>query len=433
MNYSPGVAFYTLGCKLNFAETSTIERQFDAKGFRRVDPGKKAEVVVINTCTVTSGADKKCRNIISKAIRNYPGAYVAVVGCYSQLNAGKIAQIPGVDLVLGSDEKFRIFDYAGDFKKGEKTSIHSRKITGNGIFSPSYSMSGRTRSFLKIQDGCDYFCSYCTIPFARGRSRSASMEEIIDQARIIDKTGVKEVVLTGVNIGDFGRPQEGKFPELLARLEKETDIERFRISSIEPDLLFDGIIDLVAESQKFAHHFHIPLQSGCDRILKKMNRKYSRSLFTEKLTRIREKIPFAGIGADVITGFPGETEQDFEDTVGFIKNSDISYLHVFTYSDRENTKASGFAGKVSPGVKDQRSKILHDISDLKRKSFMDLCSGQVHRVLFETINKKGRMSGFTGNYIRIETAADEKFLNRLVDVKLLEAGEDNIMKGLIIN
>jgi threonylcarbamoyladenosine tRNA methylthiotransferase MtaB len=433
MDNSPAVAFYTLGCKLNFAETSTIERLFAENGFHRAEHDNKADVVVINTCSVTSGAEKKCRNIISKAVREFPGAYIAVVGCYSQLRSDRIAQIPGVDLVLGSNEKFRIFDFAGDFRKRNTAVIHSSEISGGEMFSPSYSFSGRTRSFLKIQDGCDYFCSYCTIPLARGRSRSATIDEILDQAEQIAGKGVKEIVLTGVNIGDFGNRGSGNLFELLVRLQEITDIERFRISSVEPDLLTDEIINLVAGSTSFAPHFHLPLQSGSDRILEKMQRKYRRSLFTDRVRKIREKIPGAGIGADVITGFPGETEQDFEETVEFLNGSDIAFLHVFSYSDRNNTKASGLPGKVAPLEKDRRSKILHMISDQKRRIFMDKCSGQVHRVLFESINKKGRMYGFTGNYIRVEAAGDNSVINRLVDVGLLAAGEDGVMKGIVQN
>ena len=431
MVHSPGVAFYTLGCKLNFAETSTIERMFDQKGFRKVELNSTADIVIINTCMVTSNAEKKCRNIINKAIRKSPGAYIAVVGCYSQLKSDEISQIPGVDLVLGSNEKFRIFDYAGDFQKVNEPAVYSCEIKGKGTFSPSYSLSGRTRSFLKIQDGCDYFCTYCTIPFARGHSRSASTEDIILQAGKIAGNGVKEVVLTGINIGDFGKYGSEKLLELLYRLQEETDIERYRISSVEPDLLNDEIISLVANSKKFAPHFHLPLQSGCDRILEAMNRKYRRSLFTERIKMIREKIPVAGIGADVITGFPGETEQDFQETVEFIKNADIAFLHVFTYSDRNNTKASGLPDKVAHEEKERRSKILHLLSDNKKRNFLERSGGQIHRVLFEAHNKKGRMYGFTGNYIKVEAAGDNEMINRFVDVELMEPGEDGIMKGIV--
>ena len=431
MQESRTVAYYTLGCKLNFAETSTIERLFAGKGFRKVEFGNTADVYVINTCSVTAGAEKKCRNIISKAVRSSPNAYIAVVGCYSQLKSDIIAQIPGVDIVLGSKEKFNIFDFAGNFTKSSEAAIHSCEISGETEFSPSWSLSGRTRSFLKIQDGCDYFCSYCTIPLARGRSRSATIDDILSQAEKIAASGVREAVLTGVNIGDFGRSGEGSLFELLSRLQETKGIERYRISSVEPDLLSDDIINLIAKSNKFAPHFHIPLQSGCDRILESMNRKYTRELFTGRLNRIRQQMPFAGIGADVITGFPGETDKDFEETAEFLQKADVAFLHVFTYSDRSNTKASRLPDKVLPEVKDRRSRVLHEIAESKRRRFLERCSGQVHRVLFEAVSKKGRMQGFTGNYIRVEAPGDEKLINRLVNVKLLAPGEDGIMKCVV--
>lgn len=431
MTNPPRVAFYTLGCKLNFAETSTIERLFVERGFHPVDFNSSTDVVVINTCTVTASADKKCRNIINKAARISPGAFIAVVGCYSQLKADEIARIPGVDLVLGSREKFGIFEYADQFKKKEEAEIHSCAITGKGGFSPSYSISGRTRSFLKIQDGCDYFCSYCTIPMARGGSRSATVKEIITQAGEIARSGVKEVVLTGVNIGDFGTKGSESLFELLQKLDEKTDIKRFRISSIEPNLLSDDIISLVAKSEKFAPHFHMPLQSGCEAILEKMNRKYRPQLFSERVNRIRKEIPLAGIGADIITGFPGETDQDFNETWEFLKESDIAFLHVFSYSDRKNTKASGFPNKVSPQDKENRSKILHQLADEKLRDFYEKCTGTIQSVLFESFNKKGRMSGFTGNYVKVETPWNEHKINSFVNVELIGQGEDGIMKAKI--
>ncbi|MGF1587379.1 MAG: tRNA (N(6)-L-threonylcarbamoyladenosine(37)-C(2))-methylthiotransferase MtaB [Bacteroidales bacterium] len=431
MTNPPRVAFYTLGCKLNFAETSTIERLFVERGFQPVDFNSSTDVVVINTCTVTASADKKCRNIINKAARISPGAFIAVVGCYSQLKADEIARIPGVDLVLGSREKFGIFEYADQFKKKEEAEIYSCAITGKGGFSPSYSVSGRTRSFLKIQDGCDYFCSYCTIPMARGGSRSATVKEIITQAREIARSGVKEVVLTGVNIGDFGTKGSESLLELLQNLEEKTDIERFRISSIEPNLLSDDIISLVAKSEKFAPHFHMPLQSGCEAILEKMNRKYRPQLFSDRVKRIKNEIPLAGIGADIITGFPGETDKNFIETYEFLKESNIAFLHVFSYSDRKNTKASGFPDKVSPQDKDSRSKILHELADEKLSVFYEKCTGTSQKVLFESFNKKGRMSGFTGNYVKVETPWNEDKINSFVSVELIGQGEDGIMKAKI--
>ncbi len=428
----PLVAFYTLGCKLNFAETSTIERLFEERGFQKVDFNSRADVVIINTCMVTASAEKKCRNIISKASKNSPGAYIAVVGCYSQLKAGEIAKIPGVSIVLGAKEKFMIFDYINDFSKKDKVAVYVSEIADESGFSSSYSVSGRTRSFLKIQDGCDYFCSYCTIPLARGRSRSAPIEEILKQAQKITEKGVKEVVLTGVNIGDFGKPGYGNLFQLLQELDKHTFVERFRISSVEPDLLTDEIINFVACNQKFAPHFHLPMQAGCDRILKKMNRKYSCSFFSGRVDKIRKDIPLAGIGADVITGFPGETDKDFQETVEFLTNADINFLHVFSYSDRNNTKASELTDKVSPEVKDRRSKILHRLSEDKLRLFQNKCMDQVHRVLFESFNRKGRMYGFTGNYIKVEVPYNESYINQLTDVKLLGLGDDGIVKGLVI-
>ncbi len=432
MNETQGrVSFYTLGCKLNFAETSTIERLFTQKGYQKVDFGSTADVVVINTCTVTASADKKCRNIISKAARSSPGAFITVVGCYSQLKADEIAKMPGVDLVLGSNEKFRIFDYAGDFVKSGQPSVYSCEIREEKGFASSWSVSERTRSFLKIQDGCDYFCSYCTIPLARGKSRSATIDEILKQAKDIAATGVKEVVLTGVNIGDFGKKGDGDLLTLLRKLENHKAMERYRISSVEPDLLSDEIIDFVAVSDRFAPHFHLPLQSGCDRILEKMNRKYDRALFADRVRRINEKIPGAGIGADVITGFPGENESDFTDAYEFIENMPVSFLHVFSYSDRANTRASAMPDKVSPDVKERRSKMLHQLAETKLRDFHDKSTGQKHRVLFEAISKKGRMHGFAGNYIRVEVPADQDLINQLVTVELIGPGEDIVMKGVI--
>jgi threonylcarbamoyladenosine tRNA methylthiotransferase MtaB len=425
------VAFYTLGCKLNFAETSTIERQFTERGFQKVDFISSADVVVINTCTVTASADKKCRNVINRAVKNSPDACIAVVGCYSQLKADEIARIPGVDLVLGSKEKFRIFDYANHFTKNKNALVYSCEITGEKDFSSSWSISGRTRSFLKIQDGCDYYCSYCTIPLARGHSRSASIDEIAGHADEIASGGAKEVVLTGVNIGDFGKSSNENLLKLLQRLDSHPKIQRFRISSIEPDLLSDEIIGLVAESDKFAPHFHMPLQSGCERILEKMNRRYRPALFLDRVNKIKEKIPFAGIGADVITGFPGETKEDFQETWDFLQSAGIAFLHVFSYSDRVNTRAHGFPDKVSPREKEVRGKLLHGLADDKLRKFQERCRGQVHRVLFESVNRKGRMTGFTGNYLKVEATVDENLKNQLVDVMLVEPGEDGVMKALL--
>ncbi len=425
------VAFHTLGCKLNFAETDTIGRLFGEKGFTKVDFGSEADVVVINTCTVTGSADKKCRNAIGRAARTSPGAFLVVVGCYSQLKASEIAGMPGVDLVLGSREKFRLFEYAGDFVKRDKPGVHVCDIGSDRDFTSSHSVSGRTRSFLKVQDGCDYYCSYCAIPLARGRSRSARPEEIVKQVRDIEAQGIREVVLTGVNIGDFGKHGRDSLLELLSILDSDTGIERFRLSSVEPDLLDDGIIGFIAGNNRFAPHFHMPLQSGSDRVLNLMNRQYTTVLFADRVRYIRKIMPFAGIGADVITGFPGETEKDFDTTLMFLEDTDISFLHIFTYSDREGTKAAAMENKVTPREKERRSKILHRLADEKKVRFQERCLGQEYRVLFEAYNKKGRMYGFTGNYIRVEAIADEKAVNRMAVVELVETAPDGIVKGVV--
>ncbi len=431
MNKIRRVAFHTLGCKLNFSETDTIGRLFYERGFIKVDFGHEADVVVINTCTVTGSADKKCRNAIGRATRTSPEAFLVVAGCYSQLKASEIAGMPGVDLVLGSEEKFRIFEYAGDFAKRDKPGVYVSEIGGDRDFTPSHSVSGRTRSFLKVQDGCDYYCSYCTVPLARGRSRSAQPEEIVRQARDIEAQGIREVVLTGVNIGDFGKRGRGSLLELLKMLDSDTGIERFRLSSVEPDLLDDSIISFIAGNSRFAPHFHMPLQSGSDRVLKLMNRKYTTALFTDRVGYIRKVLPFAGIGVDVITGFPGETENDFDQTLQFLEDSNISFLHIFTYSDREGTKAAAMENKVSPGEKERRSKILHRLADEKKVRFQHRCVGQKHRVLFEAYNRKGRMYGFTGNYIRVEAIADERAVNRMAEVELVEVASDGIVRGVV--
>jgi len=418
-NY-PRVAFYTLGCKLNFSETSVIEKTFMDKGFQKCEFGERADVVFINTCMVTSKAEKKCRNIIGRALRTSPDALVIVAGCYSQLNAEEIAAMPGVDLVLGSGEKFNVFDYIDKIEKKEAPAIYSCEIERDEKFYPAWSVSERTRSFLKIQDGCDYFCSYCTIPLARGRSRNMAVKDVLESVSDIAGAGVKEVVLTGVNIGDFGKTTGESFFELIKKLDQVKGVERFRISSIEPDLLTDEIIRFVSGSKKFAPHFHIPLQSGCNTILKKMNRNYTRELFASRVEKIRTIIPFAGVGADVITGFPGETEGCFEETLKFLKETDISYLHVFTYSEREHTRAARLTSKVEPKRKEERSKILHKLSDLKLTDFYrrNISSNSRQNVLFERCTQKGVMYGFTGNYIKVEAKCDPSLVNRLSPVEL---------------
>jgi len=412
------VAFHTLGCKLNFAETSTISRSFPEEIFERVPANTKADVYVINTCSVTDAADKKCRQAIRKFISLSPEAFIAVVGCYAQLKPQEISSIPGVDLVLGTNEKFDISDYITCFNKKQKTEIHSSGLTSTDSFNPSFSLGDRTRSFLKIQDGCDYGCSYCTIPLARGRSRNPKISSIIREAEKIAESGVKEIVLTGVNIGDFGRSTGESFAELLEDLVKVHGIERFRISSIEPNLLTDELIALTAKNEKILPHFHIPLQSGCDKILGLMRRRYTRDFFVSRIKMVAENLPLAGIGADIIVGFPGETESDFEDTFSFLENIPLSYLHVFTFSERPGTIAEKLPGKLSFKDKEKRSKSLITLSQKKNLIFNKLNISQVTNVLFERTCSEGLIIGFTSNYIRVEHPWESKLAGQIKRVKL---------------
>ena len=412
------VAFHTLGCKLNFAETSTISRSFPEEIFERVHANTKADVYVINTCSVTDAADKKCRQAIRKFISLSPEAFIAVVGCYAQLKPQEISSIPGVDLVLGTNEKFDISDYITCFNKKQKTEIHSCGLTSTDSFNPSFSLGDRTRSFLKIQDGCDYGCSYCTIPLARGRSRNPKISSIIREAEKIAESGVKEIVLTGVNIGDFGRSTGESFAELLEDLVKVHGIERFRISSIEPNLLTDELIALTAKNEKILPHFHIPLQSGCDKILGLMRRRYTRDFFVSRIKMVAENLPLAGIGADIIVGFPGETESDFEDTFSFLENIPLSYLHVFTFSERPGTIAEKLPGKLSFKDKEKRSKSLITLSQKKNLIFNKLNISQVTNVLFERTCSEGLIIGFTSNYIRVEHPWESKLAGQIKRVKL---------------
>lgn len=432
MSKQKKVAFYTLGCKLNYAETATIERQFLEKGFSSVQFSGKADVYVINTCSVTGHADKKCRNIIHKAIKKSPGSFVAVVGCYSQLQSEQIASISGVDLVLGTKEKLRIFDFVNDFSKTGDVQVYSCEIMKTKEFDSSYSLSGRTRSFVKIQDGCDYFCSFCTIPLARGLSRSNTIERVLADVQEVAQKGAREVVLTGVNIGDFGKGTDYSFLDLIIELEKIEGIHRFRISSIEPNLLSDEIIEFVSKSARFVPHFHIPLQSGCDKILQRMNRKYQREVFANRVDTIRRLIPHAGIGADVIVGFPGETEDDFSETYKFLEQLPISFLHVFSYSERINTKAARLSGKVSSAEIVRRSKLLHELGEIKKQAFYRSFIGKPAEVLFEAYNKKGKMYGFTGNYIRVEADYKKVLINKKTEVILLDFPEKDVVKAKII-
>ena len=412
------VAFQTLGCKLNFAETSTISRSFPEEKFERVPSNSKADIYVINTCSVTDSADKKCRQAIKKFISLSPGAFIAVVGCYAQLNPQEISSIPGVDLVLGSNEKFNISDYITGIKKNQKPEIHSCDLTSTDSFNPSYSLGDRTRSFLKIQDGCDYGCSYCTIPMARGKSRNPEISTIIREAGLIAETGVKEIVITGVNIGDFGKSTGDSFTALLRELVKVPGIERFRISSIEPNLLTDELIELTEINEKILPHFHIPLQSGSDKILGLMRRRYTRDIFALRIKMIMDKLPFPGIGADVIVGFPGESDSDFEDTYSFLEEMPLSYLHVFTFSERPDTLAEKLPAKVLFRDKEKRSKRLIALSQKKNIIFNKLNIGQVTNVLFEKTNNEGLITGFTSNYIRVEYPWESKLAGQIRKVRL---------------
>ena len=412
------VAFGTLGCKLNYAETSAIAEKFTGAGFQKVPLSSGADIFVINTCSVTHQADRKCRQMISKINRSNPNAFIAVIGCYSQLKSEEIAALPGVDLVLGTSEKFNLLDKIESLEKNRKTLVYSCGINEINEFEHSSSKGDRTRAFLKVQDGCDYKCSYCTIPLARGKSRNRPVAETVGKANEIATTGIKEIVLTGVNVGDFGKSTGESFSDLVVALEEVKGIERIRISSIEPNLLTPEIIHHVKHSKKFVPHFHIPLQSGCNEILAKMRRRYKRELFEEVVHNIRSFMPEAGIGVDVITGFPGETDNEFNDTFRFLEGMDISYLHVFTYSERENTDAARMDGKVQDAEKTSRSRKLLNLSDRKRKAFYTRNLNKVYPVLFESKNKNGEMTGFTGNYIKIETPYQPSLINKTCLVKL---------------
>ncbi|WP_316821266.1 tRNA (N(6)-L-threonylcarbamoyladenosine(37)-C(2))-methylthiotransferase MtaB [Pedobacter gandavensis] len=422
------VAFYTLGCKLNFSETSTIGRLFTDAGYSVVDFTAGADVYVINTCSVTEHADKKCRKVVKEALKYSPDAYVTIVGCYAQLKPVEIAEIEGVDMVLGAAEKFRIVEYISDLTKQPKAVIHQQNIEKvNHNFIAAYSIGDRTRTFLKVQDGCDYPCTYCTIPLARGGSRSDTIENVLNRAKQIAESGVKEIVLTGVNLGDFGirdGKREDKFFDLVKALDEVDGIERIRISSIEPNLLSNEIIEFVAQSKRFVPHFHIPLQSGSNKILGLMKRRYQRELYTERVAKIKALIPNCCIGVDVIVGFPGETHDDFLDTYQFLNELDISYLHVFTYSEREQTEAAEMKGRVAGSTRADRSKMLHILSDKKRRAFYQSQIGTVGEVLFEDDQKDGFMHGFTKNYVKVKAKYDPVMVNEIKRVKLVELTAD---------
>jgi len=428
MNQYKKIAFYTLGCKLNFSETSTIARNFENQGFAKVDFDETPDIYVINTCSVTENADKKCRQIVRKALQINPNAFVTMIGCYAQLKPHEISTIPGVDLVLGANEKFNIIDHIEALEKKEKAEVKAVNIKETNDFIPSFSLGDRTRSFLKVQDGCDYFCSFCTIPLARGKSRNATIAETLLEAKKIAKTEIKEVVLTGVNIGDFGQGGDENFYQLVQQLDDVEGLERFRISSIEPNLLTNEIIEFVAKSKRFVPHFHIPLQSGSDKLLVAMRRKYLRDLYQERVAKIKELMPQACIGVDVIVGFPGETDDEFLETVNFLNQLDISYLHVFTYSERANTTAKKMVDVVPLDIRRQRSKQLHILSDKKRRFFYETQLKTEHTVLFESEESEGIMYGFTENYVKVKIPFNAEFVNQLVYVKLIDIDRDGIVK-----
>lgn len=409
------VAIHTLGCKLNFSESSTIGRQLEEHGFQRVDFDGVADMYVINTCSVTDNADKKCRQTVKQVLKRNPNAFVVIIGCYAQLKPKEISEIPGVDMVLGAKEKFNLIEHLHELNKQEKALVYDGKIKETEDFVPAYSLADRTRSFLKVQDGCDYFCSFCTIPLARGKSRSASVSETISKAKEVAASPIKEVVLTGVNIGDFGVDSDEELIDLLRELDEVEGIDRYRISSIEPNLLTNEIIDFVAASKRFVPHFHVPLQSGSDEMLKGMRRKYKRELYQDRVSRIKRRMPNACIGVDVIVGFPGETDEHFMETFEFINALEVSYLHVFPYSVRGNTTAKKMSGHLSKSVKSERAKRLRILSEKKKRAFYESQVGKTFEVLFEEEKQaNGKMLGFSANYLRFELPYNPDFVNQLV-------------------
>lgn len=428
------VAFYTLGCKLNFSETSTIARSFKEEGFQRVDFSEKADIYVINTCSVTENADKRFKTIVKHAQKANEDAFVIAVGCYAQLKPEELADVEGVDLVLGATEKFKITQYLNDLVKNEQAQIHSCEIEDADFYVGSYSYGDRTRAFLKVQDGCDYKCTYCTIPLARGISRSDKLENVLENAAKISAKGIKEIVLTGVNIGDYGKGEFGNkrhehtFLDLVKALDTVEGIERLRISSIEPNLLKNETIDFVAESKSFVPHFHIPLQSGSNEVLKAMRRRYMRELYVDRVQQIKTVMPDACIGVDVIVGFPGETEDRFLETYNFLNELDISYLHVFTYSERDNTPAATMDGVVPLKVRKKRSKMLRGLSAKKRRAFYESQLGKSHTVLFEGENKEGYIHGFTENYVKVKTPWNPELVNTLHNIDLTNVDEDGLVR-----
>jgi len=428
------VAFYTLGCKLNFSETSTIARSFENKGYDRVDFTDRADMYVINTCSVTENADKRFKTIVRQAQKINPEAFVAAIGCYAQLKPQDLADVHGVDLVLGASEKFKILDYINDLSKNDFGVVHSCEIEEADFYVDSYAIGDRTRAFLKVQDGCDYKCTYCTIPMARGISRSDTLVNVLKNAKEISEQGIKEIVLTGVNIGDYGKGEFGNkkhehtFLDLVMALDRVEGVHRFRISSIEPNLLKNETIDFVAGSNTFVPHFHIPLQSGSDELLKQMKRRYLTDLYVDRVKRIRKVMPHACIGVDVIVGFPGETDKHFLETYNFLNELEISYLHVFTYSERDGTAAASMSQVVPKNVRSKRSKMLRGLSVKKRRSFYESQLGNKRTVLFESENKEGYIHGFTDNYIKVKTPWNPELVNTLHEVTLTDIYDDGLVQ-----
>lgn len=433
------VAFYTLGCKLNFSETSTIARNFSSEGFERVDFKDKADIYVINTCSVTENADKRFKSIVKQAQNVNPDAFVAAIGCYAQLKPQELADVEGVDLVLGATEKFKITDYLNDLSKNDMGEVHSCEIQDADFYVGSYSFGDRTRAFLKVQDGCDYKCTYCTIPLARGISRSDTLDNVLNNAKEISAKNIKEIVLTGVNIGDYGKGEFGNkkhehtFYELVEALDKVEGIERLRISSIEPNLLKNETIEFVSKSRTFVPHFHVPLQSGSNHILKLMRRRYMKELYVDRVSKIKATMPHACIGVDVIVGFPGETDELFLETYNFLNELDISYLHVFTYSERDNTLAATMENAVPKNVRAKRSKMLRGLSVKKRRAFYESQLGTTRKVLFEAENKEGYIHGFTENYVKVKTPWNPELVNTLHDIELTEIDEDGMVRFNFVN
>lgn len=425
------ISYYTLGCKLNYSETSTISRMFSQVGFEKVEFEQGADVYVINTCSVTEHADKKCRKVVQQALKFSPNAFIIIVGCYAQLKPEEIVKIPGVDVVLGAAEKFQLLDIIQDFEKRQKPEIHVSEIQQASRFTDAYSIGDRTRSFLKIQDGCDYNCSFCTIPLARGASRSDTLENVLENAKQIIQQGVKEIVLTGVNIGDYGKNVPHTFYDVIQGIDALEGNFRVRISSIEPNLLNKQIIDFVAQSKHFMPHFHIPLQSGNNEILARMQRRYKRELYQERIEYIKSVMPHACIGVDVIVGFPSETEAHFLDTYQFINELDVSYLHVFTYSERENTKALSIKPIVPFSERKKRNKMLTILSEKKRRYFYEQHLGKTFNVLFEQELEGNNMVGFTENYIKVQIPFDPIFVNEIVQVQLDSIHPEGNVQGKI--